>query len=336
MIVRTQAFARAGLIGNPSDGYFGKTISLICRNFSARVTLYESPRLSIRPQHCDRLEYAGIGDLIDDVGIHGYYGGIRLIKAAIKRFHDRCRDGGLPIEGPNFTIEYQTDIPVRVGLAGSSAIVTAATRALMAFFGVDIPRVLLPRHNLSVEVDELGIGAGLQDRVIQTYEGVVFMDFDRGFMEAHGHGRYEPLDPELLPPVFIAYHDHLAEGTEVTHNDLRARFDRGDPDVHAAMGGFAGYAQAARDLLLERRGGEIGPLMDASFDLRARICRLSDGNLKLVRIGRDLGAFTQFAGSGGAVVGSYDGDPGRLARLKDAYEEFGARLLVPDIQGPAA
>ena len=29
MIIQTRAYARAGLIGNPSDGYFGKTISFI-------------------------------------------------------------------------------------------------------------------------------------------------------------------------------------------------------------------------------------------------------------------------------------------------------------------
>jgi glucuronokinase len=300
------------------------------------VALYESPRLSIRAQRCDRLTYEGIGDLIEDVGVHGYYGGVRLIKAAIKKFHDYCREQGRPLNGPNFTIEYDTDIPVRVGLAGSSAIITAVTRALMAFYDVEIPRMILPNHNLSVEVNELGIGAGLQDRVIQTYEGVVFMDFDREFMAKNRHGRYEPLDSELLPPLFIAYHDHLAEGTEVTHNDLRARFDRGDPDVHAAMRGFAGYAQEARDRILARRGGEIGPLMDANFDLRARICRISEGNLKLVDIGRRFGAFTQFAGSGGAVVGTYDGDPGRLERIRAAYEAFGASLLVPRIQDRAS
>ena len=31
--------ARAGLIGNPSDGYFGKTISVIVRDFAAQVGL---------------------------------------------------------------------------------------------------------------------------------------------------------------------------------------------------------------------------------------------------------------------------------------------------------
>ena len=41
IIIRKRAYARAGLVGNPSDGYSGKTISLIVRNFWAEVVLYE-------------------------------------------------------------------------------------------------------------------------------------------------------------------------------------------------------------------------------------------------------------------------------------------------------
>ena len=47
---------------------------------------------------------------------------------------------------------------------------------------------------LSVEQDELGINAGLQDRVIQTYEGAVYMDFSKELMEKQGYGDYVRLD----------------------------------------------------------------------------------------------------------------------------------------------
>ena len=40
-LTRKRAYARAGLVGNPSDGYHGKTISLSVRNFCAEVVLYE-------------------------------------------------------------------------------------------------------------------------------------------------------------------------------------------------------------------------------------------------------------------------------------------------------
>jgi glucuronokinase len=204
-------------------------------------------------------------------------------------------------------------------------------RALMEFFGVEIPKPVLPGIILGVELDELKIGAGLQDRVAQVYEGVVFMDFDKERMARDGHGLYEPIDPARLPPLFVAYHDSLAEGTEVTHNDLRSRYNRGEPQVLDGIRRWAELAQQARDLIVAGGGPRIGPLMDANFDLRADLIPISPGNRRLVETGRELGAAVNFAGSGGAVVGCYDGDPERLARLAVAYAETGARLILPQI-----
>ena len=329
MLIQTQAHARVGLIGNPSDGYFGKTISVIVPRFSARVTLFESPRLSILPNESDQSEFKGIAELIHDVQLNGYYGGLRLIKASIKRFHDYCREQSIALDSRNFSIEYNTNVPVRVGLAGSSAIVTATIKALMQFYGVEIEKPILPNLALSVELDELGIGAGLQDRVIQVYEGAVFMNFDKQLMERQGHGDYEAIDTKLLPPLFVAYRPLLAEGTEVPHNDLRGRYRRGEPQILEAITQFAEYAQQARDLIVAGRGNEIGPLMDANFDLRNRIMLISDGNQQLVNVGRQLGASVKFAGSGGAVVGTYDGDPDRFAKIVEAYQKLDANVVVP-------
>ena len=331
MLIQKNAYARAGLIGNPSDGYFGKTISFIVRNYRAQVVIYESPRIRIAGGFRDRLEFGSCAEFLEDVHQNGYYGGVRLIKAAIKRFSDWCRSQGLKLER-NFTIEYDTNIPVRVGMAGSSAIVTATMRALMSFFSVEIPAPVLPGVILSAELEELGIGAGLQDRVVQVYEGAVFMNFDKAKMERQGHGDYERLDSHQLPPLYVAFHDNLAEGTEITHNDLRSRFHRGETDVVEAMTQWASYAQEARDLIAAGQGAGIGPLMNAAFDLRARLIRISPGNLELIKRGRRLGAYTQFCGSGGAIVGCYDGDPDRLRKLQESYAEMGATLVVPQIE----
>ncbi|MFK7844133.1 MAG: hypothetical protein AB8G77_02455, partial [Rhodothermales bacterium] len=73
-------------------------------------------------------------------------------------------------------------------------------------------------------------------------------------------------------------------------------------------------------------------LMDANFDLRASLSRISEGNLQLVEAGRKYKANVKFAGSGGAVVGVYDGDPDRLHRIKQEYESLGAMLLTPQIE----
>src|SRR5260370_24614837 len=86
MIYTAHAFARAGLVGNPSDGYFGKTISFVVGNFKATVRLWESPHLEILPTHGDLTKFAAVDDFLRDVHLNGYYGGMRLIKATVKRF----------------------------------------------------------------------------------------------------------------------------------------------------------------------------------------------------------------------------------------------------------
>jgi len=331
MAVEAAAYARAGLIGNPSDGYFGKTISVIIRDYCAKVSLYEHPELEIVPSFQDRSNYQSMRDLMDDVRNNGYYGGIRLMKATIKKFVEYCDEHGIPLpEDRNFSIRYRSNIPRRVGMAGSSALVTATLRCLLEFYEVSIPTNLLPGVILSVENEELGISAGLQDRVIQVFEGCVFMDFDKDFMDKHGHGKYEPLPVENLPPLFVAYRTDLAEGSEVFHNDIRSRWLKKDPEIIAAMQDFAGYAQEVRDLLVAGRGHEIGPIMDANFDRRRTIYEIDPKNIDMVERARSVGAHAKFAGSGGAIIGTYE-DEKMYARLAEAFNGTSIQLFKPTV-----
>ena len=58
---------------------------------------------------------------------------------------------------------------------------------------------------LHVETKELGITAGLQDRVVQVLDGCISMHFDKDLIEKTGNGEYTPVDVSLLPPLFLAY-----------------------------------------------------------------------------------------------------------------------------------
>ena len=330
MIIQTKAYPRAGLIGNPSDGYFGKTISFTFRNFEAHVVLYESPELEILPAERDHSCFRSIGQLAEDVRRHGYYGGLRLLKATIRRFYEYCAAQGLPLDHRNFTIRYHSTIPAQVGLAGSSAIITAGFRALMAFYQVTIPPPILAGQILAVETEELCIPAGLQDRVAQVYQGLVYMDFEKELLERQGYGRYEPLDPALLPPLYIAYRTDLAEGTEVFHNNIRARWMNGDPEVLAAMQFWADLTVQVRELLLRGEKDRVGPLMDASFDRRRQIYNVGAGNLRMVEAARAAGASAKFPGSGGAIVGTYK-DEAMYAALQRSLEPLGVKVLKPEL-----
>ncbi len=330
MLLQTNAYARAGLVGNPSDGYFGKTISFIVRNFRAEVILYETPELHIQHSSRDETTFSSIGDLAKSVRQFGYYGGVRLLKASVKRFFDYCTRENIPLHDGNFTLRYDSNIPPQVGMAGSSAIITAGWRALMKFYGVDIPRHVLASLVLSVENDELGIPAGLQDRVIQSYEGLVFMDFNRAAVEKLGYGIYEELNPALLPPLYIAYTSRLSEGTEVFHNDIRSRWNRGERDVVSAMYHWANLAQRVRDMLVAGEGGKIGPLLNENFDLRRRLYKIGAGNIDMVETARSVGASAKFTGSGGAIVGTYEGEA-MFQALKEKLEPKGYAVIKPEI-----
>ena len=240
MIIESRAYARAGLLGNPSDGYFGKTISIIVKNFGAHISLYESPELIIEVLDQDRNIYKNIYDLVDRIKLHGYYGGDRLIKAGIKTFYDYCRDNNIKLRNKNFSVRYNSSIPRQVGLAGSSAILTATIKALIGFFKVEVKKEFLPSLILSAETKELSINAGLQDRVIQVYEGAVYMDFEKSFLEKNYYGKYEVLSVENLPKIYLGYKDTLGKISGVVLNDIAGRYRRGDKEVIdtlAEMGG---------------------------------------------------------------------------------------------------
>jgi glucuronokinase len=330
MIIDTFAYARAGLLGNPSDGYFGKTISISVKNFGAHVSLYESPELHIEPQKQDLNVFRNIHELAETVGLTGYYGGDRLIKATIKRFYDYCRENGLKLHGRNFTLRYSSSIPRQVGLGGSSAIITATICALKKFYEIDIPKPLQPGLVLSVETDELGISAGLQDRVIQTYEGCVYMDFDETAMQAQGHGTYEPLDPALLPSLYIAYKTELGKVSGQVLNDIRTRFKNGDPLVIDTLREIAALADKGREALRAYDIARLNELVNRNFDLRCRIMKISPSNMEMIETARACGASASFAGSGGSVVGIYPNDE-TLTKLLIEMKKIKARVIRPYI-----
>jgi glucuronokinase len=333
MVISECAYPRAGLIGNPSDGYFGKTIAFAFTNFRAKVQLYESPDLEILPASRDHSRFRSVAELVGDVRLYGYYGGIRLLKAAIKRFVEYCQSAGVRLDDRNFTLRYESDIPHLVGLAGSSAIITAAMRAMMSFYGVRISKPVLANLVRAVETEELGIAAGLQDRVAQVYQGVVYMDFNRGAMESRGYGIYEEMDRTLLPPLYIAYRSALAQSSEMVHNDLRERYRRGDPVVLEAMRFWADLTDQVRDCLIRRQWDRLPALLDANFDRRTSLYDVGAGNLRMVRTAREAGACAKFTGSGGAIVGICP-DEAAYGRLTERLGELDVKVIRPAIAPP--
>jgi glucuronokinase len=267
---------------------------------------------------------------VHDLRIFGYYGGIRMLKAVSKLFFEYCMEHGIEIPRRNFTAEYKINVPRLVGLSGSSAICSAMLKALMKFYDVTIPEKYAPTLCLEAERDELGINCGYQDRVIQMYNGLVFMDFDKSYLEEHGYGKYERLSPSLLPNMYISYDPNRAEESGKAHKKVKKLFEQKRPDVVSAMSEFADLAQKGRDALVAGRKDELAALVDANFNLRDSIFNVSEENRRMVMVARNAGASAKFAGSGGAIVGTYE-DDAHFERLSAALSEIGCRTLRPVI-----
>lgn len=330
----TSAFARAGLLGNPSDGYHGKAIAFSVRQFQATVRLTPNQFVEIvdpavtHDDHCPN-----ISEFVKRLDRFGYYNSERLIKAAIHRFSQYC-EGRFELHTRGFSITCETSIPRSVGLAGSSAIITAVMKALMSYYDVAIRPELLASLVLSVETERLGISAGLMDRVIQSLEGMVFMDFSTDAMQdlaGISYGNYQQLTGQSIGEhLYVAWAAHAAEPTEVLHNRLRERYQSGDQDVVAAMSQFARLAERGKHAIESGDIATLNELIDANFDLRASICQLPALHQQMVRLARESGLSAKFCGSGGAIVGVAP-DQASYDRAGRALAEIGCQMIRPVI-----
>jgi glucuronokinase len=260
--------ARAALAGNPSDGYGGAVLAVALPSHRAHAVARRAGELRVTPES-------------------------DLVRAAVGRFARQHAPAAAAS-----AVEWSTSIPRGVGLGGSSAIVIAVLRALMGLHRVTLPAPELADVALAVEVDELGIAAGLQDRVAQAYGGLTFMDFD----PAAGRHCYERLDPERLGPVLVAWREDSGGHSGDVHAPLRDRHAAGERVVVEALSELGTLARAARGALLAGDRAELARCVDGSFDARQRMLELDAHHVAMIECARAAGAGANYAGSGGAIV----------------------------------
>lgn len=331
-VIEHKAYARVGLLGNPSDVYYGHTISFTFDNFWADVQLQPSDHLIITPHPThDLVQFHSLPHLVNRLDNEGYYGGVRLLMAICRVFHNYCKDNKINLHGGNFTLSYDTNIPRQMGLSGSSAIVCAALSCLLDFYKV--------RHLIKVEVrpslvlaaeKELGIVAGLQDRVAQVYGGLVHMDFSKEYMDGLGRGIYTPMDISLLPPLHLIYAENPSDSGKV-HSTVRQRWLNGDEFIISSMQEVANLAKEGRIALLEKDYSKLAKLMNRNFDLRRSMFgddALGAINIKMVEVARKVGAASKFTGSGGAVVAFCPDGPSQVKLLENECQEAGF-IVIP-------
>ncbi len=265
---RGEAHARAALAGNPSDGYGGAVLAMTFADRRSRVVARPAPTLDITPPS-------------------------ELVAATVARFAREYRPAA-----SRTAVNWSTTIPRGVGLGGSSAIVISTLRALCALHGVELEPAELAELALAIELEELQIPAGLQDRVAQSFGGLMFMEFD----PASGPDRYQRLDSGLLPPLVVAWRTDAAGDSGAVHAPLRDRYAQREPAVVDTMAELGRLARDARDALVAGDAVAFARCVDQSFDARRRMLALDSRHVAMIECARACDASANYAGSGGAIV----------------------------------
>ncbi|GER47448.1 GHMP kinase family protein [Striga asiatica] len=327
-VIEHRSYARVGLLGNPSDVYNGRTISFSLGNFWAQVRLEPSENLSILPHPAlDLLQFDSLPHLLLTIEAFVFVWLCFWIMGFSNSFSagvvSNDVDLNLWLIGYKLMVimegyvcswqfvKFSTIIAMKMasdyiwGTLHWLTILTFPASCLLDFYQV--------RHLINVEVrpnlilnaeKELGIVAGLQDRVAQVYEGLVYMDFNKKHMEDFGHGEYIPMDEGLLPPLYLIYAENPSDSGKV-HSTVRQRWLNGEKFIISSMEEVASIALEGRTALLEKDYTKYASLMNRNFDLRRQMFgddSLGALNIKMVEIARRVGAASKFTGSGGAVV----------------------------------
>jgi glucuronokinase len=222
------------------------------------------------------------------------------VTATIVTLHRALVERGAPPPDDPFEVVWRTDIPRSVGLAGSSALVIATLRALLARWDAELAPAELAGLALQVEVDELGIAAGWMDRAVQSHGAPTLVDL-----------RSEPtatvpsmqvIEPTARVDLVVAWNPAGASPSGRLHRSLRERFDAADPEVLRCVDELVEVARAAAGAL---RGADLATLADAAgrtCALRDRLGALDASTRGLVSAAADAGGVGTSAGSGGAVL----------------------------------
>ena len=310
--IRCSAPGRCGIIGNPTDMYGGSVISCSIK-YRAYVTI----------EPADQLEVVAAGSKViitgpDDLKLSGDH--CDVARAVLDYF----RDGSL-----HCRISYTTDIPVRAGVAGSTALTVAILYGLLCFKGVKHNRYYVAELARHIELNHLRVICGYQDAYMCTFGGLNYMDFrGKQFYRDAADELYATVEPlhGFVPELpFVLAHTGVAHSSDAVHKPLRERWLEGDPTVRAAYVEMARLAREGKKALLRQDWARLGWLMNQNHAIQRDLGGSGDANERLIAIALEHGAMAAKlagAGDGGTIIALNPHPQEMIAALHEAGSEL--------------
>jgi galactokinase/mevalonate kinase-like predicted kinase len=283
---------RAGIIGNPTDMYGGSVISCSVP-MRARVTITPAPELVLET-NAQELRIASR----DDLRPRGDR--FDLVRAIL----DYLRLPPLACH-----VHYESEIPLRSGMAGSTALVVALLKAFLDWQGQSINPYQLAERARYIELNNLKVVCGYQDACMCTFGGLNYMDF-RGKQfyrqaEAELFATIEPLANYVPHLPFVLAFTGVQHASSAVHKPLRERWLEGEPVVVQGYERMTEVARMGKKALILGDWPLLGRLMNENHSIQRDLGGSGEVNERLIgaALGAGaLGAKLAGAGDGGTII----------------------------------
>jgi len=306
---------RAGIIGNPTDMYGGAVLSSSV-GMRARVTVTPAPELVLETneQECRIARWDDLRPQSDRFDV------ARAILDYMRLLPLACH------------VRYESEIPLRSGLSGSTALVVALLQALLAWQGEYPNLYQLAERARYIELNYLKVVCGYQDAYMCTFGGLNYMDF-RGKQfyreaEAELFATIEPLATYIPELPFVLGFTGVQHASGAVHKPLRERWLEGERAVVEGYRKITGIARMGKKALLIADWPLLGRLMNENHAIQRDLGGSGESNERLIAAALEagaLGAKLAGAGHGGTIIALWPWPD--ATRLEKALREAGASAV---------
>ncbi len=310
---------RCGIVGNPSDMYGGSVLSCSVQERAECRLITDTGELLVTNDDesavfRSRADLQLRKDKLD------------VVRAVLTWFEID------PMEA-QFSLHIKTAIPMRAGMAGSTALLATIVGVLDNYLERSMTPYHLAETTRKVENRVMGILCGLQDQHMAVFGGLNFMDyFGKEALEQSDDeplATIEPLGGLLPSPPLILANTGVQHDSGAVHRSPRLRWLEGDAVARRNFARMAELARRGKRALIEKDWATLGAMMDENHALTSELGGSGEVNDRLIRAAREAGAYgakLAGAGGGGTIIALTDNPEALGKALLDAGAE---RLLFP-------
>jgi len=323
--VVAHAPGRAGIIGNPTDGYGGSVISCSVEPRARVQIVTGSDGLTVniagqtKTFSGSRAEFILAGD---------YFDCVRAVVQYFRLFDFKA------------TIDLDTKVPVQAGLAGSTAVLASLVAAINTVREIKNDPYTLAETIRTIELNYLEIQCGYQDQYMAVFGGLNYMDFrQKEFyrsLKREIFATVEPFGQYVDEMPFLVAHTGKKRVSGHVLTPVRERWLDGDPEVTNGYQRASQLARLGKRAFIDKNWRLLGRLMNENHTIQQKLGASGEENDHLINIALKagaLGAKLAGAGGGGTIISLC---PGNQDKIISALEEAGATEIIhldPNAQG---